>query len=196
MTFTVKHDLDKLNKKLYGFEKNLAAKAGGQAINRTMATVRSRAVKAISAETSVKQKELRANISIASKASNRTLKATLSAVEAKAKNLIHFVSPAQRNANTFRRRVSKGFKHPGVKAKAWGKSKHYDGTFIGTGRGGNLRVFKRTSGASLPLQAVYGPSPRLTFDSSKIEGVMKRTVAERFRIELSAAINNQIRRQK
>lgn len=195
MTFTVKHDLDKLEKKLYRHERELIAKAVPQAINRTMRTVRSRVVKQISSETSVKQKDVRTRMTMTS-ASAKSLTASLDAREAKAKNLIHHVSKSQRNPQTFRRRLKKGFKHSGVKARAWGAPKTYDGTFIGRGRGGNLRVFKRTGPARLPLEPVFGPSPRRVFDGDKAAPLMSRTVAERFPIELSAAINNQIRRQR
>jgi len=195
VTFSVKHDLDRLERKLYGFEKTLMKKAAPQALNRTMKTVNSRVVKAISSETNIKQKDVRASLDI-SKASVRSLRSILNSRRGKARNLIHFVSPSQRNVHTFRKRVKKGFKYPGVKAKAWGKSKVYEGTFIGVGRGGNMRVFRRTSAARLPIESVYGPSPRRMFDSPKIVRVMKIAVAERFPIELNAAINNQIRRMK
>jgi hypothetical protein len=195
MTFSIKDDLDKLERKLYNFEKGLVPVAATQAINRTTTTVQSRSVKAIAAETGVKQKDVRAGMERI-KASRRSLTASIDARQAKAKNLIHHVTPSQRNAQTFRRRVKKGFKHPGVKAKAWGKPKYYDGTFIGRGGGGNARVFRRTSAARLPIEPVFGPSPRKTFDSSKVNDVMKSTTKERLPIELSAAINNQIRKQR
>jgi len=159
-----------------------------------MRTVNSKAVKAIAAETSAKQKDIRAELDI-SKASPRGLTATLDSTRAKARNLIHFVSKSQRNTTTFRRRVKKGFKHQGVKAKAWGQAKYYDGTFIGTGRGGNVMVFRRSGAGRLPIEPVFGPSPRRRFDSEKITKLMNITVAQRFPVELSAAINNQIRRQ-
>jgi len=193
LAIRITDDLARLDKVLHRHERELMTKAVPQAINKTVTTVASRAVKHVSAITSEKQKDIRAKM-VLKKASPKHLSASVDMREARATNLIKFVSTSQRNAGTFRRRTKKGFKHPGVKAKAWGSSKYYRGTFIGTGKdSGAQLVFKR--GSSGKAQSVTGPSARREFIKPDSTAMLRRVTKQRIRIELSAAINNMIRRQ-
>ena len=190
----IKHDLDKLEKALYLHEKRLMKVAVPQAINRTLVTVRSEAAKEISATTGITQADIKKGIKHW-KAGRKKHEGSLNAKSATAKNLIKYVRAAVANHTHFRSRTRKGkFKHPGVKAKTWGKSQYYRGTFIGRSRKGQLKVYKR--GKSGEAESVYGPSVRDEFIKEPLQAKLKRTARLRFRIELTAAINNQIARQK
>lgn len=191
---SIKSDLDKLQRKLGSIGQGVVPRAATQAINRTARSVNSTAIKQVAAETGVKQKEIRQAHQLYL-ANRQRLQASIDASKAKARNLIAFVRPAQRKAGYFNSRTARGkFKAPGVKAKAWGKSKTYAGTFIARAPQGQLLVFARKGPGRLPLKGVVGPSPRNTFVGQRLVQVMQRKARERLQIELTSAINNQLRR--
>lgn len=64
----------------------------------------------------------------------------------------------------------------GVRARPWGQSRRFEGTFIfaGNPRSGKFvaggHVFKRTSGASLPIEKLWGPSvPRELVQAASLQ---------------------------
>ena len=195
VSLMIKDDLNRLDRVLLSHERALKAKAVPQAINRTVKAVKSHAVKEISRKTSIKQKDVRARLREI-KAKTGTMTGGVDARRGTAGNLIDFVSASQKNAYTFRKRTRKGFKHPGVKAKAWGTPKYYEGTFIGRSGKGKLQVYRRTSAGRTKITSVAGPSIRHTFISDQVVASMTSVGRVRFAKELSYAINNQIRRQK
>lgn len=194
---SIKHDLAKLERKLGRMGQGMVPKAASQAINRTAKSVNSKAVKEVAAETGVKQKEIRQAHQLYL-ANRSRLQATVNASKAKAKNLIAFVPPAQRKPNHFNARTRAGkYKAPGVKARAWGKSKTYRGTFIQRASNGKLLVLKRKATAGPrggTTEGVAGPSPRGTFAGERLQQVMQRQARERMGIELTRSINNELRR--
>lgn len=94
---TIKDDLAKLEKKLGKMERGLIPKATSQAINKAVRSVNSAAVKEVSAETNIKQKEIRHAHQLYLSSRNR-LRASIDAKKSRAKNLINFVRPSQRKA--------------------------------------------------------------------------------------------------
>jgi hypothetical protein len=194
MNVSIRHDLDGLKRKLTAMERSLIPAATSKALNKVRTSVRSEVVKAIAAETGVKQKDIRKKITMG-RASKRQTWVRISARDARAKNLIHFVAAAKRTPGAFRVRKKNGeYKQPGVRARAWGATKTYKGTFIGVGRGGNTLVFKRSAGRGSKLEAVVGPSPRDNFIKPYARNTMVRTVRSRLPIELERAINQELRR--
>lgn len=194
--FTIKHELGQLEKKLGKMERGLIPKAAQQAVNRTIKSVNSAAIKEVAAETGTKQKEIRQAHQLYL-ARRERLQAAIDARKARARNLIESVRPAQQKPGYFNSRSKRGkFKTPGVKAKAWGKTKTYRGTFIARAPQGQLLVFARKGPGRTPLKGVVGPSPRGTFVSQRLVQVMQRQAGERFRIELTRSINNELRKLK
>ena len=191
----IKHDLAKLEAKLNKHQKVLIKKAAPQAINKTLKAVASHSAKSIAGTTGYKNKDVKARIRTW-KASATRLSAGLDATKGKAENLIKFIRAAQANPLTFRKRTKKGFKYAGVKAKAWGKLREYEGTFIAKTASGDAKVFKRTSASRSKITQVSGPSIRREFIDEQLTQSMTVMSRQRFRKELTAAINNQIRRQK
>lgn len=195
----IKSDLHLLEKKLGKMSRGMVPRAASQAINRTVKSVNSSSVKRVSAETGVKQKEIRQAHQLHLARRNR-LQATINASKARAKNLIEFVRPTQRKPNFFNARTKSGkYKAPGVKAKAWGNTKTYRGSFIQRASNGKLLVLKRKAQGGPRgggTEGLTGPSPRGTFASQRLERVMERKARERIHIELSRSINNELRKLK
>ncbi|WP_406828127.1 phage tail protein [Microbulbifer sp. ARAS458-1] len=193
---SIKDDLHLLEKKLGRMGQRIVPKAASQAINRALKSVNSSAIKEVAAETSVKQKDIRQAHKLYLARRTR-LQASIDAAKARARNLIEYVRPAQRKAGYFNSRSKRGkFKAPGVKAKAWGKTKTYSGTFIARAPQGQLLVFARKGPGRTPLKGVAGPSPRGTFVSQRLEQVMERKARERIPIELTRSIQNELRKLK
>lgn len=196
----IRDDIKSLEKKLDHIGGGVVQRAASQAINRTIRSVNSAAIKEESAETGIKQKEIREAHRLYL-ANRNKLQAAIDAYRARAKNLINFVRPSQRKPNYWNRRDRKGrYKYAGVKAKAWGRMKLYRGTFIQRVRSnGKLLVLKRKSSAGPrggTTEGVYGPSPRRVFASNRLQQVMVNRAKERLRIELSRSIANEIRKLK
>lgn len=199
MNISFKNEIAALSADLKKIKAQAIPKATVQALNRTVTGVRTDATKELRKESGVKSSEIRADLKIW-RASRLKPVAELNARTGRAKNLINFVSPAQRKANYFnsRRRLKRGglgkYKAKGVKARAWGESKTYDGTFIGRGRGsGKLLVFARTGKGRTPLKGISGPSIRNMFNKPNMQRKLKRFASDRFVKAMRAAVKNQIR---
>ena len=122
--------------------------------------------------------------------------------KARGNNLIEFVSPSKRNPTAFRARTKGGarsaprYKHKGVKAKAWGQTKTYGGTFIGKGKNsGKMLVFARTGkGRDAGIKAVTGPSPYRRFLKKRVRNELLRTGLTSFRIEFERLLQLELDR--
>ncbi|WKD48403.1 phage tail protein [Microbulbifer spongiae] len=193
----IKHDLDQLEKKLGKMERGLIPKAASQAINKSLRSVNTAAIRAVSEETTIKQKEIRQDHELQLANRNR-LHGVVDAKKARARNLIHSVRPSLRKPNHFNARNKRGgYRAPGVKAKAWGKTKVYRGSFIQRVSNGELLVLARkdkTGPRGGTTKGLIGPSPRGTFKSQRLQRVMERQARERFRVELTRSINNELRK--
>lgn len=199
MQIDFKSEIRELTKDLERINKSAIPKATVQALNRTATGVKTDATRSVSKETGIKQKDVRQELKVW-KASKLKQVAEVNARTGKAKNLIHFVSPSNRKPNHFNQRKTlksgrKGkYKARGAKARAWGKTKTYEGTFIGKGKdSGKDLVFARTTSRRTPLKSIMGPSIRNTFDSRKMQAKLKSFASFRFDKNMKAAVKNQIR---
>lgn len=199
MQISFKSEIKQLTEDLKKIKKEAIPIATRQALNRTVKGVNTDSVRSLSKQTSIKQKDIRPALKI-TQANKNSLKAGLDAKEGKAKNLINFVSPGKRKPGAFNQSKTlksgkRRFKHKGVKAKAWGESKVYEGTFIGRGRThGKPLVFARTSDKRRPLKSILGPSIRRIFDKRPHQRLMEKSARERFEKNMRAAVANQLRR--
>ncbi len=165
-------------------------KAASQAINRAVRSVISAAIKEVSTETNIKQKEIRQAYQLHLAKRDR-LRVAIDAKKAGARNLINFVRPNQRKAGHFNALNKRGaHKAPGVKAKAWGKSKIYKHTLIGSAPQSQLLVCARKGKGRTPLKGITGPSPRGAFISQRLQQIMECQASGRVRVELTRSINN------
>jgi len=191
--FSIKHELKRLEKDLGSISKKVIPIAIPKALNRVGKSVQSVAIKAVSKETKVKQKDIRKSVvPLMFTASKSKPKFIINFTKSKASNLIDFVTTSRRNPQSFRKRTRKGFKFGGVSANAWGNRKQYNGTFIGRGRtSGKTLVFKRNKNK---ITTVSGPSPRRTFEQPYIQSLMKAKLRERIPIELDSAVRIALRK--
>ena len=200
MEISFKTNLEQLSKTYDKISKDIIPRASQLALNKTAKGVKTDAVKALSKESGIKQKDLRDSIQV-NPSKKLTLNASVDSSESRGKNLINFVANSQRKPGVFnnRNRLKSGklgkYKAEGVKAKAWGKSKVYKGTFIGTGKGNNTLVFARQKD-SKKLKSIQGPSARNMFKSTKQKLANTRSASKRFAIELPRAINMQLAKLK
>ncbi len=192
VTISIKHELKQLEKDL-GKAKSIIPYALPKALNRVGKSVQSVAIRTVSQETKVKQKDIRKVVAPKAFTASKTKPYfIINFTESKATNLINFVTPSRRNSQAFRKRTRKGFTYGGVTANAWGKRKEYTGAFIGKGRNsGKTLVFKREG---RKIATVSGPSPRQTFEQPVVINAMTSKLRERLPIELNSAVNMQLRR--
>ncbi|MCP4480162.1 MAG: hypothetical protein GY818_18925 [Planctomycetaceae bacterium] len=188
-----KHDLKALEKDLGTVAKKILPKAIPQAVNRTLNSTAGAVTKFIAGETGLKNKTIKSKL-IKSKASKSRFNASIDAEQGKAQNLITSVTKSQRKPGVFNRRLKNGrFKSAGVKARAWKVARVYKRSFIvNTSKG--VLVATRTSDKRKPLKFLKGPSIRKEFDSSEGQKVLKANTDKRLPIEISAAVNNQLKR--
>jgi len=187
------HDLKKLERDLGSISKKVLPVAIPQAINRTLNSTATKAVKLISTETGIKQKTVREKLQKFKAFRNRWT-AKIDAREGRAHNLIASVTQSQRRPGFFNKRLKNGrYKSPGVKSRAWNKQRVYKHTFIVNTRRGPL-VAAREGAARKPLKFIKGPSIRREFDKERTTQEMRDNVDTRLPIEVSSAVNNQLRR--
>jgi hypothetical protein len=191
---SIKSDIDRMARVLKAFNEKAIPKATVQAINKTVAGVKSDTVKELSKSTNIQQKLVREDLRI-TKANKNKQYATIDAKRGRAKNLINFVSKATRKPGVYNKRLKSGkYKSKGVKAKAWGNTKVYDGSFIGTFKNGATLVFARTSSNRKPIKALRGPSLRTEFNKDENQRRMIASTRKRFEVEMRRSTNNEIRK--
>ena len=185
-------EMKQAERKLAKTYPNAAKRASMRALNLAIRKTNTQAVRRIAKETSLKQKLVRKNIKQL-KASPGFLRAKLIA-QAFAPNLVEFMTgPAVERSLVRKRRRGRGSAAPpgaGVRARAWGKSRVYKGTFVGRGRNsGKLLVFTRTGPTrTAVLKAVRGPSVRRTFMDEQIFAAMRSTARDTFLKELDRQV--------
>lgn len=173
ISVSIKADIKDVTRGLNRAQRQAIPTAAQQALNRTVRTVRTKATREISKDTSIKQKEVRGRLRIRN-ASKGRLKASLTA-DRYTPNLGEFAARQGRH---------------GVIAKAWGQRRAYRGTFL-TPR---HKAVKRLGRARFPLEPVFGPNLRGAFLEKRIVRLMRKTASERFRIEFERSLKNQLRR--
>lgn len=186
----VRADISRFERKLGALQRQVVPLSAAQAVNKALTSARGEAVKMLSAETGLQQKRVRDKVSLV-KANRNTLRGMIDAREGKALNLIEWVTPGRRNPRSFK-------KGKGVVASAWGKTKTYAGSFIGSGRNsGKQLVFARTGPTrKAPLKALVGPSIRREFVKTKIIEALNRIARARFLTEFKAALRHNIRNMR
>ncbi len=145
----------------------LMPKIINQAVNRTATQVQSSAVKALSKETGLKQKDVRSFMKLF-RSNFRTLTATVQGF-GRALNLARF-----------RARQTKR----GVVAFAWGVRRLYRGAFFANE---NRTVFRRKGRSRLPIRSMYGPSIPREMAREAVSTALRKVVKVRFPINFEQA---------
>ena len=190
-------DLNRLTKDLKKIQKEFPA-ATRQAVNKTLTSVTSTAVKHVSSETGIKQKDVRKKL-IISRARGNGLSAYIDATPGRAFNLIANVNKDKRKPNAFRGKLKSGKRKGqsrflGVRAKAWNKTKTYKGTFIINTRNGPIVASRKGSQRSGrgKFKWIVGPSMRQEFTRAALHKALRAKVRESLPKELNAAIKYHI----
>lgn len=194
MQFDVRGDVSKIERRLNALQRDLIPLSVVQGLNKALVSVRSEAVKQVAEATGLKQKTVRDKIDLV-RATRQTMMGKVDARKGRATNLIELVPAHRQNPRSFRTRDGRGrYKWQGVEAKAWGKSRVYRGTFIGSGKGsGKPLVYARTGpGRNAKLKAIAGPSIRKEFIRAKVQESLRRLGRQRFRTEFIAALRYNI----
>lgn len=176
---SVKSDIDKTVKRLRNVEKRTIQLATNRTLNRTGAFVFTRLIRSISKAAGAKQKDLK-------KRFTRTIKSTFANLEF----IIHIKAGAI-PLKDFSPRKTKA----GVTAKAWGKSKLYQGAFI-AGGGLGRHVYKRVSSKRLPIEKLWGPQPSKIAMDEAIESETKTNINNKFLSEFDANLKYYLAKQK
>lgn len=171
LELNVQADIMEIQRALGRLGSDVIPAAAATALNKTIKTVESAAVKEISTETGIRpQKKVRDAMKIYAASRNRLVAAVRAFPNAI--NLIEFVTPSRRHPGAFR-------KAKGVTAKAWGKAKVYEGAFIAYGSGsGKALVYARKTKKRMPIRALPGPSIPKTFVQRKVDEVMRKRAGE------------------
>lgn len=177
-------DISRAKKKLKGLEK-VVDKATFSTLKRTTRTVRSLAVKEVAKSTGLKQAKVRKIIFF------DIHRAEMFSVVRPKKafpNLVEYMTDAQIKSALIRVSRKGGRVRPrgkGVRAKSWGKSKVYDGAFIGRGQSsGKYLIFAREGeGRDSPIRALPGASPYIEFDKPELKELLKRKARTTFQKE-------------
>lgn len=188
---SVRHELKPLRQALTRMERRALPAATSAALNKAAASVRGAATKRLAAETKIKLSAVRAGITL-HKANKLTLAARIEA-RGRPLNVIRFMTPGQIRTwlNSVRR------PRPPVHAKPWGIKRVYRrSVFIGNdGR----TLFIREGKSRLSIRPLSGPSigRELTAKTSSgraIRAVINRQFRERFPVEMSRALANELRK--
>lgn len=154
-----------------------------RSLNKTGVTVNKEAVKRVRLETKLPAKRIKAKLRI--KRSRRgQFQWTLTGLRGTT-NIIEWVPASKRKVGAYRKKT-------GVRSRAWGKTKTYPGTFIGTGKNsGKLLVFVRDRNKSSGIKAVQGPNIRQAFGRALVglKSVAAIRFAKVFEHELSFALS-------
>jgi len=173
MKISIKHDLDKVAKKLSKIQQEVIPKAARSALNKTATQLTTNAARSISQKTGMKVGQVKKHLLKIRAQANR-LQAEVIA-KRYAPNLIEYMTAAQIKQAMQR-------KGQGIKAKAWRKTKVYRGSFVGRGKNsGKLLVLARRSSASnAKLKALSGPSVPRTFIEKEINRALRDVVRTRW----------------
>ncbi len=207
MQISFKNDIAALTKDLQAIKQSAVPKATQQSINKTLTGSRTDAQRQLTSITGIPAREIVPTKKSGKKsplfvryASKGNLQGFIDASKGRARNLINFVAEFKREPNIFNARKTlksgrKGkYQSKGVKAKAWRKSKVYQGTFIGKAKNsGAYLVFARKGSGRKPLKSITGPSIREEFSKAPFQAKLKSQASVRFRKNMAAAVRNQIR---
>lgn len=169
MEISVKAHVDKATKMLNIVERSVIPKATVNALNKTANSTKGKAVKAIAAPTGLKQKYISGKLDV-TRASKSRLVARVSARKG-APNIIEWVNKRSQKLGRPGKRT-KRFRDGGVTAKAWGKTKVYRGSFVGSGRSSGKPLVYVRQGKGGKLKALRGPSIPRTFIEATVLKVM------------------------
>ena len=173
-TISVKHDIREVEKTLSRAQRKAVPDASRMALNRVAASVRSAAVKAIAAETGIKQKDVRAATTLRKAGRGRVLRAEIDA-RGRPLNLIRF------GARQLKKSVS---------AKPWRRRRVYKRR-VWVGNQGRT-VFIREPGGK--IRGMYGPSIAREMIRDQVGKAIHARFAERWPIEFERALNLQLRK--
>lgn len=171
MQLNIESDLRKLSKQLSAVERKVLPKATNRSLNRVGSKVDTQVRRYVSKKVGVSQKMLKHRGFFARISSNmKTLTTTI--------RVMYGAIPLA----DFNPRQTK----QGVTAKAYGKRKVYNNTFIVESLG--RHVFVRQGKERLPIQKIYGPNPASIAKSAELDVILRKVISENLGKEMDTNI--------
>lgn len=181
----VRSDLKDLSKGLRLLGRRVPT-ATARTINKTATTANSEFARRMNRETKLKVGFIKKRIS-RTKANRARLVATLTALRADT-NIIEWVTAAKRNPRAWR-------KKKGVASRAWGRSRTYKGSFIGSGKSsGKQLVFVRDPRTRSGVKALHGPNIQAYMRNKKTAQHMEMVIRRRFEVVFIQEINYELQK--
>lgn len=192
MQISIESDLIALQRDMNKAGRDFIDRAASQAINKTIARVRTVARKAIGDQANLPKRYINKHVTITKKSNVKSMYAEINTSTGRATNLIEYVSgdlgrfrrrKKKKSRNNFTKTASKG-----VTARPYERSQSFKGGFIVKGKNsGKLVAVKRSRNNK--LKSIHGPSLRGLFIQDKAKKLMKSKVDREFPIELNRALN-------
>jgi len=175
----IQHNIKKVTKQLNDIQKKVVPRVTVRSLNKTGVTVNKEAVKRVRGETKLPAKRIKVKLNI-KRARRGQFQWTLAGLRGTT-NIIEWVPASKRQVGAYR-------KKQGVRSRAWGKTKTYPGTFMGSGKSsGKLLVYVRDSNKPSGVRSVQGPNVRTAFGRALVglQSVANRRFAQVFDHELA-----------
>jgi len=179
ISLNVRADVKAALKRLGRLQQDKINKATVRALNKTIKTVRTQAVRFIAKDIGIKQKPVRKLLHL-QRASRRQLFTFLAARAGKRFTLIQINPRARQTAK-------------GVKVKTQGHTKIIPQGFLATMPGGHRGIYKRTSHRNLPIYELHGTSVTNVFSKAAAMQLMQQAAIaawhKKFDHELNYELN-------
>ena len=179
MQIVIKHNIKEMTKSLTKMEQKVIPQATNRTLNRVGSAVSKAVMRDVAKQAGLSQRDLKKDTK------TRTVKSRFTSLAFRF-TVLWGAIPLKR----FKPTRSK----TGVKAKAWGKSKVYDGAFIVDSMGSH--VYKRTSDKRTPIKKLYGPTPARLAMSEQTESKVQEVVDARLGKEFMANLRYYLSRMK
>lgn len=171
MQINMTSNIKDVQKQLNALERKVLPKATNRSLNRVGGKVNTQVLRYVSKKVGLPQKALKQRGFFARVNSNlKTLTTQI--------RVIYGAIPLK----DFNPRQTK----QGVTAKAWGKSKVYDGAFVSDTLG--RHVFVRKSKARLPIKKLWGAIPSVEADKPELKMIIGKVVEDNMGKELTSNI--------
>jgi hypothetical protein len=177
MQFDVSFDIKAVERMLKDAERAAIPKATVRALNKTGTPVQKEALRILSKDIGIAQKDVRKNLKMM-RARRNNLNVLIEA-SGRRIPLIAFDARQIGARRKGQRRRSRG--RGGVTYKKQGGARGFiPGAFIATMRSGHVGVFKRTGKARLPIKEKFGPSIPHVFVKQGVNEAMLRVAKDRW----------------
>lgn len=160
------------------------------AVNKTARWVNTRLVRGIAAAVTMKQKDVRENVTL--RLASRGEAAARILISGRRVVLFDWGGKPRSPINTRKSRQKATYQI----ARSTGR-KHAEGSFIAKMRSGHIGIFKRVGAARLPIRELFGPSLKaVTLNTPTIRQIVSIDTREQLAINLASQVDRLLQRRK